>query len=301
MIAKHPVTGIAPITTYRTLLLVDDEPDILEVASMCFKLAGVQVFRAGSGQAALEIAARERPDVILLDAMMPDMDGPEVYRRLQADPETADIPVILLTAKLNVRHVAMTHVIHKPFDPGTLAAQVDRALVDMETQWGSSQRSEVASPDIFHTPGAHTAHSSAFGTTPMATRWRSHRQARVEGLWSDTFPDVLRRMQFIERAVQSIVSLSAPTGPAEAAQLEIWNVIAATELFGLTKAADMARQLEGYLQDPDDLDPANIICMQQLTSNIPARATPRATCSCRQAAGRRIVTYLVGLEPADAH
>ena len=117
------------------ILVVDDEQDIREVAEL--SLAGVggwEVLTAGSGLEALELAAAERPDAILLDVMMPDLDGPGTVERLRADARTRDIPVILLTAKVqgaDQRRFAgldVQGVLAKPFDPMTLSDQVRAAL-----------------------------------------------------------------------------------------------------------------------------------------------------------------------------
>ncbi|HEX6912882.1 MAG TPA: response regulator, partial [Longimicrobium sp.] len=85
----------------RKILLVDDEDDIREVAQMSLEMtAGWEVVTASSGADGLRVAAAERPDAILLDVMMPGMDGPATARALKADEGTAGIPIILLTAKV---------------------------------------------------------------------------------------------------------------------------------------------------------------------------------------------------------
>ena len=81
-----------------TILIVDDQPDNLYVLERLLKSHGHQVLQADHGQLALEIARRDRPDLLLLDVMIPDLDGFEVVRRLREDPVTQAIPVILLTA-----------------------------------------------------------------------------------------------------------------------------------------------------------------------------------------------------------
>ena len=85
----------------HTLLLVDDEDDIREVAQLSLEMtAGWEVHTASSGAQALAAARALKPEAILMDVMMPEMDGPTAVRHLKADPETAGIPVILLTAKV---------------------------------------------------------------------------------------------------------------------------------------------------------------------------------------------------------
>jgi CheY-like chemotaxis protein len=117
------------------VLLVDDEPDIRRIAHISLQRVGkLEVVVASSGLEALVLAARERPDVVLLDVMMPELDGPSTFQRLRAAPETADIPVIFMTAKAQkheveaFRSLGAAGVIPKPFDPMTLAAEVRRIL-----------------------------------------------------------------------------------------------------------------------------------------------------------------------------
>ena len=119
----------------KRILLVDDEPDIRAVASMALDLVGGwDVAIASSGQQALEMVAAQRPDAILLDVMMPGLDGPGTFERLQQDDATRAIPVVLLTAKVqatDLRRFAdlgVAGVLAKPFDPMRLAGQVSDAL-----------------------------------------------------------------------------------------------------------------------------------------------------------------------------
>jgi len=124
------LTNDAALT--RRVLVVDDEDDIREVAQLSLEImAGWEVWSAASGEEGIRIAATMQPDVILLDVMMPDMDGPTTFQQLRANPATRDIPVILLTAKVRVRSVeaeflplGVRGVITKPFDATKLAAQV---------------------------------------------------------------------------------------------------------------------------------------------------------------------------------
>lgn len=112
------------------ILLAEDEPDVQLIARLSLKKAGFTVVTAGNGLEALERVAAERPDVILLDWMMPDMDGYETCRRLKADPATAGIPVIFLTARVQEAEVARALAlgaagcIGKPFDALTLGQRV---------------------------------------------------------------------------------------------------------------------------------------------------------------------------------
>jgi CheY-like chemotaxis protein len=118
------------MTTIR-LLHVDDEPDIREVVEISLGLDSVFTTRnCGSGEEALTFAADWLPDVILLDVMMPMMDGPATLARLRDNPKTADIPVIFMTARAQTRELdrfrslGAVGVIAKPFDPMTLATSI---------------------------------------------------------------------------------------------------------------------------------------------------------------------------------
>lgn len=119
----------------KHILLVDDEPDIREVVSLSLEaIGGWRVSSATSGHQGIALARSERPDAILLDVMMPDIDGPATFERLQRDPQTRDIPVILLTAKAHsadrrgFARLGVAGVLTKPFDPTQLSDQVDAIL-----------------------------------------------------------------------------------------------------------------------------------------------------------------------------
>jgi signal transduction histidine kinase len=113
------------------ILHVDDEPDIREVVEISLGLDSDFVTRnVGSGKEALVVAAEWKPDLILLDVMMPAMDGPATLAHLRADKRTADIPVVFMTARAQAREIELLNslgamgVIDKPFDPMNLAAVV---------------------------------------------------------------------------------------------------------------------------------------------------------------------------------
>lgn len=119
----------------KRILLIDDEEDIREVAQISLEMiGGWKVASAASARQGLVLAANEHPDAILLDVMIPDMDGPTAYQELQSKAETRDIPVILLTAKVqaaDLRRFASLGVaatIAKPFDPLELPGQVAEVL-----------------------------------------------------------------------------------------------------------------------------------------------------------------------------
>jgi DNA-binding response OmpR family regulator len=118
----------------RTILVVDDEKDITELISYNLNRNGYRVVSAFDGNEALDLAAKESPDLILLDLMLPGLEGTEVTRRLKADNRTSNIPIIMLTAKAEETDVVVgltlgaDDYITKPFSPKILLARVNTVL-----------------------------------------------------------------------------------------------------------------------------------------------------------------------------
>lgn len=119
----------------RTLLLIDDDDDIREIAQLSLELgAGWTVLTAPSGARGIEVAREAHPDAILLDVMMPVLDGPGTLAKLREDERTRDIPVVFLTAKARpaerdrLTGLGVSGVLAKPFDPVTLADELRAAL-----------------------------------------------------------------------------------------------------------------------------------------------------------------------------
>ena len=117
------------------VLYVDDEPDIREIAALALQLdPGIQVRLAESGAKALEALQDWRPDAVLLDVMMPAMDGPAVLKALQDEPRWAAIPVVFITARTQAQdrqrllELGAVALISKPFDPMTLARELRSVL-----------------------------------------------------------------------------------------------------------------------------------------------------------------------------
>ncbi len=120
---------------HKQLLVIDDEDDIREVAKLTLELTeGWTVTTANGGSAGTALALSMEPDAILLDVMMPDMDGPSTLRALQQHGATKSIPVIFLTSKVQaadrqrLMHLGVRAIIRKPFDPLTLGQQIKDAL-----------------------------------------------------------------------------------------------------------------------------------------------------------------------------
>jgi len=119
--------------TVLRVLHVDDEPDIRAIVQIALRLdPEISLQNCGSGADALIVAADKVPDLILLDVMMPDMDGPTTLAHLRESPKTANIPVVFMTARAQPRELkhflslGAAGVIAKPFDPMQLAAEVRR-------------------------------------------------------------------------------------------------------------------------------------------------------------------------------
>ena len=119
----------------RRILIIDDEDDIRQVAALSLEtVAGWEVVTSSSGADGIRSAQVEKPDAILLDVMMPGMDGPTTFLEIKKNPEIAGIPVILLTAKVQgadqkrFANLGVSAILFKPFDPLTLAQQMSDAL-----------------------------------------------------------------------------------------------------------------------------------------------------------------------------
>ncbi len=119
----------------RRLLVVDDEPDVRAVVRLSLEhVAGWQVVDVDGGLAGVDAARREPPDAVVLDVMMPGTDGPATYRLLQFDARTADIPVVMLTARVDRADrqawlaMGVRGVLAKPFDPMRLPVQLREVL-----------------------------------------------------------------------------------------------------------------------------------------------------------------------------
>ena len=120
--------------TQRTIMVVDDNPDIITIVKTILEGKGYQVLSASGGQELLNLLTERKPDLIILDIMMPEMDGLEVLGRLKAVTETASIPVILLTAKVQYEDVlggyklGADYYITKPFTSTQLVNGINLLL-----------------------------------------------------------------------------------------------------------------------------------------------------------------------------
>jgi two-component system alkaline phosphatase synthesis response regulator PhoP len=121
--------------TYQTVLVVDDEPHIVEVVGDYLKQAGYRVLAARDGQTALTIARSEHPDLVILDLMLPGgIDGLDVCRSMRQDPSLADVPIIMLTARIEETdrliglELGADDYVTKPFSPREVVARVRAVL-----------------------------------------------------------------------------------------------------------------------------------------------------------------------------
>lgn len=121
--------------TSKKILIVDDDPDIREVTQLCLEVSrDWQIITACSGREGIRMAIAEQPDSILLDVMMPDLDGLDTWQKLKQHPKTQNIPVIFLTARVQAQEkqryqeIGIEVVLPKPFDPLFLADAIANAL-----------------------------------------------------------------------------------------------------------------------------------------------------------------------------
>jgi len=123
----------------KRILYFEDDSDMVELVRIILEREGYQVEGVAEGHSGINLAAQNLPDVILLDLMLPDMDGWEIYRRLKIDEATQDIPVIVVTAKaqsidkvLGLEIAKVDDYISKPFRPDDLVERVNEVLTREE-------------------------------------------------------------------------------------------------------------------------------------------------------------------------
>jgi len=119
----------------KLILCIEDEPEMIDLIRLILTRRGFEVKGANGGKEGLDLIRKEKPDLVLLDLMMPDMDGWEVYQQMKADEATRSIPVIVVTAKAqSIDKVLGLHIakvddyIAKPFSPQELLSSVDTVL-----------------------------------------------------------------------------------------------------------------------------------------------------------------------------
>jgi DNA-binding response OmpR family regulator len=127
--------------TSKRVVCIEDEPEMIDLMRLILSRKGYQVIGAMGGREGLEAVQKEKPDVVLLDLMMPDMDGWEVYQKMKANEATKNIPVIVVTAKAqSIDKVLGLHIakvddyITKPFGPQDLIDSVEKVLARKEKE-----------------------------------------------------------------------------------------------------------------------------------------------------------------------
>jgi len=128
------------VAVSRKIVYIEDEQEMIDLVRLILARKGYEVIGASGGREGLDLARRLLPDVVLLDLMMPDMDGWEVYQQMKADAVTRHIPVIVVTAKAqNIDKVLGLHIakvedyISKPFSPKELLDSLERVLAGSGT------------------------------------------------------------------------------------------------------------------------------------------------------------------------
>lgn len=130
------------------VLLVDDEPDVVQVVGTHLRTAGYQVSVAYDGQQALDEVRRDRPDVVILDIMLPKVDGYKVCRLLKFDERYKEIPVLVLTARSNVEDLKLatdygaSACLNKPFEPSILLGMLEKLMAGSVQPRAEQQKGE---------------------------------------------------------------------------------------------------------------------------------------------------------------
>ncbi len=130
----------------RKILVIDDEPGIIEIVEVNLEGDGFEVISASNGKEGLEKIRNEKPELVVLDVMMPEMDGWEVLRRVELDPDTAGLPVIMLTAKaadedyIHGLEEGAVEYITKPFIPQELVNRIKITLMVLNPRMRDERR-----------------------------------------------------------------------------------------------------------------------------------------------------------------
>jgi DNA-binding response OmpR family regulator len=133
LMAREPAASLQ-VRMLDTILVVDDEPDVVDLVRYHLRRAGFEVLSASTGPAGLATATESRPDAIVLDIMLPQMTGIEVYKALRQADQTADIPILILTARAEISdriaglELGVDDYLTKPFSPRELVLRVQNLL-----------------------------------------------------------------------------------------------------------------------------------------------------------------------------
>lgn len=133
----------------QRVLIVDDDPDIVEIVRINLEAAGFETLAAGDGAEGLEKVTADQPDLVVLDVLMPEMDGWEVLRRIERNPETAGVPVVMLTCRgedadiLRGLEDGAVEYITKPFYPENVVATVKILLNVFDPRMREERRKQL--------------------------------------------------------------------------------------------------------------------------------------------------------------
>jgi two-component system response regulator VicR len=123
--------------TKKCIVYIEDDPEMLDLVELILNRHGFDVHGAHGGREGIDLVHQEHPDLILLDLMMPDLDGWDVYQQLKAEPDTKEVPVIVITAKTqSIDKVLGLHIakvddyISKPFRPQELLDSIEKVLTE---------------------------------------------------------------------------------------------------------------------------------------------------------------------------
>jgi two-component system alkaline phosphatase synthesis response regulator PhoP len=150
--------GSELLTSRKKVLAVEDEEDILELVEYNLNKHGFQVLKSMSGEEGLKLARSKLPDAVVLDLMLPDLDGLEVCRALKGDPATAHIPIVMLTAKgeeadvVSGLEMGADDYLPKPFSPRVLVARV-KAVIRRRKQEPTDSEEAIKAGDLVIHPG----------------------------------------------------------------------------------------------------------------------------------------------------
>ncbi len=206
------------------ILIIDDDLDTLRLVGLMLQRQGYQISAATNGQQGLEKAFEEDPDLILLDVMMPDMDGYEVTRRLRQNPATLETPILMFTAKTQLDdkvvgyEVGANDYLTKPTHPSELQARVKTLLARMNTKsTGTGSLKDLDRGFVVGVLGAR----GGLGTTTMAVNLGAGLQSRTKS--------------------EVVVAEMLPGQGALALDIGVTNSTGLVDLLGMNKLSDITR------------------------------------------------------------
>ena len=235
--------------TMKTILLIDDEEDIREVAALTLETMGdFRVFAAANGFEGVELAAAMQPDAVLLDVMMPDIDGPTTLVLMQEREITRDIPVIFMTAKVqasdrrSLSSMGVSGIISKPFDPMKLAAEVDDILKRHSERSGGRSSGSDKWPPASDNNAEHVDHRETIQARKMSCEILAGC-----GFSTEAFLENLdERLRSLKAALETIIDTSGE--PLESVVREFHSLAGIAGTYDFHDVSELARRGEQLLQ-----------------------------------------------------